>query len=120
MKKQPKFFLEHIIFECEQIVKYTQGKSLVSVENDYLLFSGICRMLTVIGEAVAKIPDDIQQRHPAVPWRNMKAMRNVLVHQYYDLDYDLIWNVATKEVPDLLPKLKNTLSQELTQENHPK
>jgi uncharacterized protein with HEPN domain len=57
--------------------------------------------IEIIGEAARGITDELREAHPEVPWRRMVAMRNVLIHGYFDIDVDLVWSVAENDLPKL-------------------
>lgn len=59
------------------------------------------RSLEIIGEATKKLPDDFRQSHTQIPWKQMARMRDKLIHQYFGVDYDLVWNVVINQIPEL-------------------
>jgi uncharacterized protein with HEPN domain len=67
------------------------------------------RSLTVIGEAAKKVPEEFRTQHPAVEWRAMTGMRDRLIHQYFGVDFDLVWDVVTTRMPELLRQVKSIL-----------
>jgi len=71
------------------------------------LQDSIIRRLEVIGEAVRQVPEEFKKEHPDIPWRDIGDFRNVLVHEYFGLKIDRVWNVIHKD----LPKLKERISQ---------
>lgn len=70
-------------------------------EKDELLQSFFIRHLLMIGDAAAKIPREFQSEHPDIPWGSMIGMRNVLVHQYFGIDLDVVWNAVSTDIPAL-------------------
>ena len=65
----------------------------------------IIRRIQVIGEAVKNLPDDLKRSHPEVPWRDIAGMRDIVIHQYFGIDLEFVWNVLTKDIPDLKLKI---------------
>ena len=61
----------------------------------------VIRWVEIIGEAARGVSEELRQAHPEVPWRQMVAMRNVLIHGYFDIDVDLVWSVAQNDLPKL-------------------
>lgn len=68
--------------------------------------------ISIIGEAAARIPDDVRARYPHVPWDKMQAIRNVIVHEYFRLDVGILWQTITQNLPPLAPMLREILEQE--------
>jgi uncharacterized protein with HEPN domain len=69
--------------------------------TDDLVRSAVLQKLTVIGEAAARVSDETMAQHPDVPWRQARGVRNLLVHAYFSVDWDIVWTTATESVPDL-------------------
>lgn len=79
-------------------------------ERDELLQAWFVRHLQIIGEAAKGIPEDIRTLAPEIPWHQIAGMRNVLVHGYFEIDTDLVWDAATRDVQALGPAIKRLLS----------
>jgi uncharacterized protein with HEPN domain len=73
----------------------------VAFADDELAQTAVIRWVEIIGEAVRGLSEEFRQAHPEVPWRQMVAMRNVLIHGYFDIDVDLVWSVAQNDLPKL-------------------
>lgn len=63
------------------------------------------RNLEVIGEAVKNLPDEARARHPEIEWRKIASLRDMLIHAYFDVDLEIVWDVVTNKIPDLQAKL---------------
>lgn len=82
------------------ILKYTsQGSD--SFYQDELVQTWVIHHLEIIGEAVRTIPQDFRNLHPEIPWKQMNAMRNILVHLYFEINLDRVWAVVEQDLPDL-------------------
>jgi uncharacterized protein with HEPN domain len=68
---------------------------------DELAQTAVIRWIEVIGEAARGVSEELRRAHPEVPWRQIVAMRNVLIHGYFDIDVDLVWSVARNDLPKL-------------------
>jgi len=108
--RDPKSWLQDILDAIEQIQRYT-GRGRVALEQEELIRVWMFYHLQVIGEAAARLGRDFHQAHPEIPWNQIVAMRNILVHQYFGVDLDTIW----KTVYDDLPALKETITQLIKQ-----
>jgi uncharacterized protein with HEPN domain len=71
--------------------------------------NSVARELEIIGEAARHIPPDIVARYPQIPWRLMRDMRNVIAHEYFGVDWQIIWETATNDLPFLVPFLQAIL-----------
>jgi uncharacterized protein with HEPN domain len=91
-----------ILEAIERIEKYGRaGKE--EFERNELVQIWILHHLQILGEAVNTLRPELQQNHPEVPWASIVGMRNVLVHQYFEVDTDIIWSVVESELPKLKP-----------------
>jgi uncharacterized protein with HEPN domain len=79
--------------------------------DDELAQTAVIRWVEVIGEATRGLSDELRQAHPEVPWRQMVAMRNVLIHGYFDIDVELVWSVAENDLPKLGAQVRAILDQ---------
>jgi len=105
-------FLRHIEHECAFILRVSKAKSRNEIEEDELLNKGIVRSLEIIGEATKKLPEEIKSKYTAVHWEEMAGMRDVLIHHYFGVDYDVVWNTITKDIPELYQQLKQIIEAE--------
>lgn len=77
--------------------------------NDEMLQVWVMHFLQLIGEAVSRVSPDLLARYPSVPWRNMIGMRNILVHQYFEVDLAIIWQVVEHDLPSLKSQIVSIL-----------
>ena len=98
-----------ILEAIEQIEKYV-GKGRSAIEQDELLQTWFVHHVQVIGEAAGKLSDELRAQHPDVPWAEIVAMRNVLVHEYFGVDVEEIWTTVQYDLPKLKPRLAAILT----------
>ncbi len=100
-----------ILEAIERIEKYTiHGRE--AFENDELIQTWIIHHLQIIGEAVSAFPENIRYKYPDIPWSKIIGMRNILVHNYFGIDEDVVWAVIMNELPDLKKKILAIMQEE--------
>lgn len=90
----------------EKIQHFLKNKAFEDFLNDDMLRAAVERNLEIIGEAARRISEELKQGHPQIPWRKIIAQRNVLIHEYDDIDYKEIWQVATFYLPRLIEQIR--------------
>jgi uncharacterized protein with HEPN domain len=118
MRRDEQYLLD-IIEAAEEI-----GRYLADIESDQflgnqLLRSAVLHQLTIIGEAAARLPTELRERHADVPWRDIIAFRNLAVHAYFRIEWDLVWETAVNDVPLLRRQVDNILRLEFGEERTP-
>ena len=107
--KNPKIFLEDILKSIERIELYTKGKTKKEFLDNYEKQDAIIKRLEVIGEAVKKYSIRNKEKHPEIPWKDMAGMRNVLIHEYFGVIMDRVWDTAKNDIPKLKKQIKELL-----------
>jgi uncharacterized protein with HEPN domain len=104
--KSPLFFLYHIKESTEAIAVHIQeGKE--SFLTNRTVKMAVLRELEIIGEAINKLPDELKNKYPSVPWRDITDFRNILAHHYWGIDLETVWNIIHNS--DKLPDLKTQI-----------
>lgn len=93
--------LAHILESALLISRWLEGVEKDRFLEDELLQEAVIRRLEVIGEAAKNVSPELKERHPEVPWREMSGMRDVLVHEYFGVDLEQVWETASQDVPEL-------------------
>lgn len=99
--------LEHIAIVREAVT----GRDLEQFSKDPILRLAVERAIEIVSEATRHVPDELQARHPLVPWRNIKAIGNKLRHEYQRVDADIIWDIAIDHLPALKPVIESILQE---------
>ena len=108
-------FLEHIIDELKYLSETAQGTDKNSFLHDGTLQRSFVRSIEIIGEATKQIPDSLRQQHPEIEWRDMAGMRDRLIHSYFGVDYEIVWDVASNKAAQLIPRFVEILAAERNQ-----
>ena len=101
MSFEPRDYLRHILVEADYLIGRSAGLSFEEFLADETLRRAFVRSLEIIGEAAKKVPEDFRLGRPAVEWRAMAGMRDRLIHDYFGVDYELVWDVVQKRIPQL-------------------
>jgi uncharacterized protein with HEPN domain len=94
--------LDDITAACLRIEQYTKGLTFEQFREDDMRMDAVVRNLEVIGEAAKKLPSESRAAMPEVPWQRIAGLRDVLIHAYFGIDAEIIWDVVTTTIPDLL------------------
>ena len=105
-KRDWRLFINDILECIERIEKYVSGLSYDDFIKDDKTKDAVVRNLEIIGEAANQIPMDIRERYKDIPWAQIVGLRHRLIHGYFVIDYDIVWNIISKEIPDLKIKIK--------------
>ena len=102
MSFESRDYLRHILVEADYLVARSAGLSYDDFAADETLRRAFVRSLEIIGEAAKKhVSDDFRAQHPTVEWRAMAGMRDRLIHDYFGVDFELVWDVVHRRVPEL-------------------
>ena len=104
-------YLQDIFESIGDIEVFVAGMDFERFATDKRTVNAVIRSLEVIGEAAKKIPKDISDAHPGVPWSKMCAMRDKLTHEYFGVDRTILWKVATEEIPPLKDVFRKILEE---------
>jgi uncharacterized protein with HEPN domain len=109
MSFEPREYLRHILVEADYRIAQSAGLTWDRFSNNETLRRAFVRSLEVIGEAAKKVPDDFRARHSSVEWRSMAGMRDRLIHDYFGVDYELVWDVVQNRIPELRRQIASIL-----------
>lgn len=109
MSFEPRDYLRHIVVEADYLVAQSSGLTWERFSHDETLRRAFVRSLEIIGEAAKKVPDAFRAQHPTIEWRSMAGMRDRLIHDYFGVDYELVWDVVRNRIPELRRQLAAVL-----------
>lgn len=98
-------WLLDMVLACRRILRYLEGVRAEQFQGDEILQDAVVKRLEIIGEAANQVSAEVRDAHPEVPWRLIIGMRHRLVHEYFHVDRERVWDVASREVPKLLRQL---------------
>ena len=98
MSKLPRSYIDHIIIEIDFLQRSRNGKTEEDFANDEMMQRAFARSIEIIGEAVKNLDDDLKAKHTDIEWRKISWMRDKLIHNYFGIDYTLVWNVVMEKI----------------------
>lgn len=101
-----RFYVADMIGFAEKVIAYTDGFDQVSFIASGLNYDATVRNVELIGEAASRIPESVRASNPQIPWRLVTATRNRLIHGYLGIDNDTLWSIIDRDIPALLPLLR--------------
>lgn len=111
MPRDPLLLLQDISEAADRIARYVEGLDKDSFKRSEISVDAVVRCITVIGEAVKQVPSDIHQGRPEIPWRRIASMRDRVVHDYFGVDLELVWEVATVHLPPFAASVRAMIEQ---------
>jgi len=105
-------YLEDIQTAMSRISEYLEDLTFIGFKKDYKTVDAVIRNFEVIGEASKNLPMAIKEKYPDVPWEEMYLLRNRISHEYFGIDYEIIWDVATNYLPENKHQIDDILACE--------
>jgi len=88
-----------MLLSMNRIEEYVGTMDFTSFKRTYIVFDAVVRNFEIIGEASKKIPNNIQEKYPEIPWRKMNGLKNLIAHEYFGVDYEMIWEIVKENLP---------------------
>jgi uncharacterized protein with HEPN domain len=107
MSRASEPFIADILEACGKVSGYIAGMSFEAFTSDSRTFDAVVRNLEIIGEAVKQLPEEFTAKHPEIEWRRIARFRDMLIHHYFRVDAQIVWEVATVKVPELAEALSS-------------
>jgi len=111
MPRDSRVYLEDILEATRKITAYTGSLSKPAFLEDEKTIDAVVRNLEVIGEAVKKLPEDLRAQHSAVEWKKIAGLRDILIHEYFGLDAEIVWDIVQNKVPALDREVRTMLKE---------
>jgi uncharacterized protein with HEPN domain len=112
MPKDDLIRLRHMIDAAKEALSFAKNKARKDIYADRMLALSIVKSIEIIGEAASTVSKEFQKEPQEIPWANIIAMRNRLIHVYFDIDLDRVWDTITDDLPPLIAALEKPISQE--------
>jgi uncharacterized protein with HEPN domain len=113
MSQSARESLQHVLIEANYLLALRAGLDQTAFCADETLKRAVSRSIEIIGEAVKQVPESIRAKYPQVEWRAMAGMRDRLIHGYFSVDYDIVWDVVTNHISPLHAAVEAILATEL-------
>ncbi len=110
MPRDYKVHLEDILEAIQKVRDYTAGHTLKTFAQDSKTFDAVVRNLEVIGEAAKKIPEGLRARHHEIDWRRFAGLRDILIHEYFRVDVEIVWDIVQHKLRPLETGIKKVLA----------
>ena len=105
-KREPSLLIEDIIESANKILEYTHDLSFEEFTNDSKTIDAVIRNFEIIGEAANRLPEDFKNHHSNIDWHRIRGFRNRIVHDYFGVDYSIVWEIKEMFLPNLISSLK--------------
>lgn len=109
MSFEPRDYLRHILVEAEYLLGQSAGLTFAEFMANETLRRAFVRSLEIIGQAAKNIPEEFRTQHSDIEWRGMSGMRDRLIHGYFGVDYEIVWDVVQNHIPALRHQISSVL-----------
>lgn len=109
-KRKPDVYLQDILESIEHIQRFLLDVSEDEFYDNVEKQDAVLRRLEIIGEAVKHLPEEMRVNHPNIPWRQIAGMRDIIIHEYFGVTLEMIWIVASDDIPDLKDTVESILN----------
>lgn len=115
-----KLYIKDILAAMDAIEKFVEGMEFDEFQQDDKTSSAVIRKFEIIGEATKHVPESLRQKHIKIPWKQLAGMRDKLIHFYFGVNYDLVWDTLKGRIPSLKPMMHQVLKdlEDENQETH--
>ncbi len=110
-RSRDKSRLEHMLQAIERIRRYTKGKNFEDFIADDMMYYAVVKNIEILGEASNMLTEEFRKEHPQTPWKQVNGMRNYIVHEYFQIDNNVVWDVITNDLPVLEQQVTEYLNK---------
>ena len=103
--------MEHILAAIDRVLRYTKGKTHDDLVQDDMMYYAVVKNIEIMGEAANMLTSDFTESHPETPWKMVRGMRNYIVHEYFQIDDAVVWDVVTNNLPELRQQIVSDISK---------
>lgn len=110
-------FLNDILASSEKIISLIKNKSANDFARDWIRVDAMIRNLEIIGEAVKHLPEEVKEKHNQVEWKKISGLRDILIHEYFGVNYNILWDISKNKIPGLKRQIQ-IIIQDMQIENY--
>lgn len=111
MPRDYKVFLQDVMDAIANVAEFVGPMTRHDFETDKKTLHAVVRNLEVIGEAIKSVPSEVRIQHPQVPWQRIAGLRDILIHHYFEIDIDIVWDIVQNKLPELKRQLQMILGE---------
>jgi len=112
MQRDYRVYLKDVLSSISKIEEYLGDFKFEDFIKDNMRVDAVVRNLEIIGEAAKQIPEDIRRKYPFIDWRKISGLRDILIHEYFGVDFDILWDIVRNKIPVLKKDIKKILELE--------
>ena len=112
MHKDDLIRFRHMLDAAKEAISFIKGKKRSDLDTDRMLVLSLVKSIEIMGEAASKVTKESRDGHPEIPWLNIIGMRNRLIHAYFDIDLDRVWDTITDDLPPVIATLEKIVQKE--------
>ena len=105
-------YLEDILISMKRIIEYIGDRDFEEFKENNMVVDAVVRNFEIIGEASNNLPDEVKDRHSEIPWHKIYGLRNIVSHEYFGIDHEMIWEIAKKNLPDNIQEIERIIDEE--------
>lgn len=107
MSRSVEVYLQDVAGACAKVQSYIEGRDFAAFSSDERTIDAVVRNLEIIGEAVKGIPRSFRDAHPDIPWKRLAGLRDILIHEYFGVDLDIIWDIVRNVIPPIEARIRS-------------